>query len=452
MTSLSVLSLPYLPRLDPYYESVAHLPWSVWLSSQGGGRYDIIAAAPRVRCVTHGRVTQIETDNLTWSSTDDPLSIVKRLIKSRPSTSPVLPFNGGAIGYLSYDLGHRFLDLPTHAHESADWPLMMMGIYDWALIADHQRQRLWWVGLLEHRHWYEQFQRVQAGNDWSTGVEAFELCSDIIHHMSRDQYNKAFAAIKQGIIRGDCYQVNLAQRFSACYAGDPLSLFYRLRDDNPMPFSVFARYPDHHIISCSPERLLSRRGSRLVVQPIKGTAKREVDDDMDVSNALRCCPKNRAENLMIVDLMRNDLAKSSVPGSVRVTSLCALERYPGVYHLVSTITSICQPGRHAVDALRDVFPSGSITGAPKHAVATMIQHHEPHQRHVYCGSMVYISADGQMDSSVAIRTLLLRSDELYFWSGGGLVYDSDVDVEYAECLTKVAKIKQVLLSSRTNHE
>jgi para-aminobenzoate synthetase component 1 len=264
--------------------------------------------------------------------------------------------------------------------------------------------------------------------------------------MDKTSYSQKFDQVQNYLKSGDCYQINLAQRFEASYSGDEWQAYLTLRSKNAAPFSAFLRLPQGAVLSLSPERFLQLKAGQVETKPIKGTRPRFADAQLDKQSAyeLQTAPKDRAENVMIVDLLRNDLGKHCVPGSVKVPALFAIESFPAVHHLVSTITGTLSPSADACDLLRGAFPGGSITGAPKVRAMQIIAELEPNSRSVYCGAVGYINSSGNMDSNIAIRTLVMAQGKAYCWAGGGIVADSQVDAEYAETFHKVNKILPLL--------
>ena len=256
---------------------------------------------------------------------------------------------------------------------------------------------------------------------------------------TRDGYLRAVERVREYIFAGDVFQANLSQRFETPLAGSPWSLYRRLRERNPAPFAAFLDFPGVAVLSASPERFLRvDRDGRVETRPIKGTRPRGLGPEHDAAlgQALAESNKDRAENLMIVDLMRNDLSRVCAPGTVRVTELFALERYATVHHLVSTVVGQLAPGADALDLVGAAFPGGSITGAPKLRAMEIIAELEPARRGVYCGSIGYWSITGELDVSIAIRTAVARNGRVYFNAGGGIVADSDPAEEYQETLDK----------------
>lgn len=260
--------------------------------------------------------------------------------------------------------------------------------------------------------------------------------------MTRAQYGEKFRQVQRYLHSGDCYQVNLAQRFQAHYQGDEWLAFVRLNHANRAPFSAFLRFEEGAILSLSPERFIQLENQHIQTRPIKGTLPRLDSPDADRLQAqtLANSPKDRAENLMIVDLMRNDIGRVAVPGSVNVPELFVVEPFPAVHHLVSTITAHLPETLHAADLLRAAFPGGSITGAPKVRAMEIIDELEPQRRNAWCGSIGYLSFCGNMDTSITIRTLTAVDGQIYCSAGGGIVADSQEDAEYQETFDKVNRI------------
>jgi para-aminobenzoate synthetase component 1 len=275
-----------------------------------------------------------------------------------------------------------------------------------------------------------------------------ELRSSFTHRA----YLEEVAKVREYIFAGDIFQANLSQRFEASSQEPPWAFYRRLRAHNPAPFAAFMELPGAAIVSASPERFLHVDPSGHVeTRPIKGTRARGFGPEHDAAlgQALTESVKDRAENLMIVDLMRNDLSRVCTPGSVRVSELFSLERYATVHHLVSTVVGDLSPGTDALDALRLAFPGGSVTGAPKLRAMEIIAECEPSRRGVYCGSIGYWSVTGALDTNIAIRTAVVRGGRVYFSAGGGIVADSDPEQEYRETLDKARATIDVLAAANT---
>ncbi|MEQ8663295.1 MAG: aminodeoxychorismate synthase component I, partial [Gammaproteobacteria bacterium] len=281
----------------------------------------------------------------------------------------------------------------------------------------------------------------------------FVVTSSVQPEIGFADYAAAFARIARYIRDGDCYQVNYAQRFSAAASGDAWDAYQRLRLLNGAPFAAFMRLPGAAVLSSSPERFIEVRGEVVETRPIKGTRGRSGDParDAELAGELATSVKDRAENVMIVDLLRNDIGKTCAIGSVSVPRLFEVETYARVHHLVSTVRGRLRAGSGPLELLRGCFPGGSITGAPKRRAMEIIEELEPTRRNVYCGSLGYVSHDGQMDTNIAIRTLLYTAGRLYCWAGGGIVVDSVLEDEYQESLDKAAAMLSLFADAETLH-
>ena len=406
-----------------------------------GGRYDIIVSDPVERLETWGESTRQVSRDGERDSTADPFDLLRKALgRLSRFEADDLPFSGGAAGYFGYDLGRRIERLPAIAVDDERLPWMAMGVYAWAVVVDHQREKAWLAGRFEDE---DARRRTQAlfSNPVSARVTSdFQVTSDIRASLDAEAYAEAYRRIERYIVEGDCYQVNLAQRFEAECAGDPWLAYRALREVNPAPYAAYLNLPFVQILSASPERFVEVRDGRAETRPIKGTRPRVDDPEQDarLREALARSPKDRAENVMIVDLLRNDFGKNCQPGSIRAPELFAVESFATVHHLVSTVEGRLRPDRDAIDLLRGCFPGGSITGAPKLRAMEIIEELEPYRRGVYCGSIGYLGADGGMDTNIAIRTLTHQAGRLKFWAGGGIVRDSTLEGEYQECFDKAA--------------
>lgn len=406
--------------------------------------FDIITADPLATLETRGQVTTLRAGADISEHHEDPLALLahtqQQLLGELDLCATHLPFIGGALGLFGYDLGRRFERLPVQAAADIAVPDMAVGIYDWALlrnVATGDWQLVHWgdeAGLAKRLAWLEQQQTKPA--------PAFALQGSWQSNMSRAEYGEKFARIQAYLAAGDCYQINLTQRFSAPYQGDEWQAYCLLATANKAPFSAFIRLPDSALLSLSPERFLLLDGRHIETKPIKGTRPRHPDPatDRQVARELAQADKDRSENLMIVDLLRNDIGRVSRPGSVSVPHLFAVESFPAVHHLVSTIHGELDARWQGVDLLRACFPGGSITGAPKIRAMEIIEELEPQRRNAYCGSIGYLSQHGRMDTSICIRTLIAEAGRLHCWAGGGIIADSDADSEYQETYDKVARI------------
>ena len=445
MKQLIHLPLPYCSDSSEIFSKLRHLPWSIYLDSCRPecqqGRYDIISACPFMTLVTQDHSTIIRDENKETHSEQDPFHHIKEILGQYPPMSSSFPFTGGALGYFSYDLARYLESLPSKAKKVIDIPEMMMGIYDWAIIVDHHLKSCHIVS--GNRHWKTKslIEKVQAllSQEHKAVNEPFKLTSTWQSNMSRQTYNNAFGQIKNYIDDGTCYQVNLTHCLSASYQGSSWSAYLQLRKNNPASFAAYMNLPDCTIMSLSPERFIQVNENVAQSKPIKGTRPRSDDPQADhvYAQALLASGKDKAENLMIVDLLRNDFGKICIPGSIKVPELFQLQSFPNVHHLVSTIVGKLPSTSHSTDLLRACFPGGSITGAPKYKAMQIIEQLEPQRRAIYCGSLAYIDFNGNLDSNIAIRTLVAKKGKIHCSAGGGIVADSNLEDEYQETLDKI---------------
>ncbi|GAB7563061.1 aminodeoxychorismate synthase component 1 [Methylobacillus methanolivorans] len=444
--------LPYYADSSTLFAKIAQRPWAIYLDSgrpgNEYGHYDIMVADPVMTLTTRDGVTEIQDQQGVHESDLDPFSLLKQALQQYPRLESDLPFTGGAVGYFGYDLARNIESLPAQAHDGERIPALMVGIYDWAVIVDHRKQQAWLVScaITEARkaEWETLFALfTHAGKQ---PIAAFSINSPVRSNVDAATYQQAFERIQRYIHEGDCYQVNLAQRFSAAAEGDAWQAYQYLRAIGPAPFMAFMNLPGVQVLSDSPERFLQVSGRHVETRPIKGTRPRSSDAGEDARQAadLQSSLKDRAENLMIVDLLRNDIGKSCATGSVRADRLFVLESYANVHHLVSTVTGKLADQYEAVDLLRGAFPGGSITGAPKLRAMEIIEELEPHRRGIYCGAIGYIGFDGNMDTNIAIRTAVYSHGEIRFWAGGGIVADSEGDKEYRETWDKASTMLKLV--------
>ncbi len=475
--TLSVKPLVLAGDITPLtlFSCFAHQPWAIWLDSGQSKHidacFDIIAWQPEVTLCTTGKQTKIQhakTKEIEISN-KDPLKLLdtlqQQVLTRLEPDQENIPFMGGALGYFSYDLGRRFEKLPKIAEQDIKVPEMAVGIYSQAVIFDHKKQQFFLVCPPEKRLTIENLLRVKMTSQINSNKtkSTFSLTSNWQSNMNKASYVEKFQQVQDYLSAGDCYQINLSQRFSADYQGNEFLAYQELRKENKAPFSAFMRIDNAAVLSVSPERFLQLRHEKVQSKPIKGTMPRSDDKHQDMKNAisLKNSSKDRAENVMIVDLLRNDIAKVCQPNSVVVPKLFDIESFPAVHHLVSTVEGKLAKEYNAGDLLRGAFPGGSITGAPKIRAMEIIEQLEPHRRSVYCGSIGYLSSCGTMDTSITIRTLVCeqRNDKptmeqqnsqeqttgkIYCWAGGGLVADSTADSEYQETFDKVNRILPVL--------
>lgn len=462
-----LFTLPYLDNSQRYFERIRHSAAPVYLDSGKPlcpyGRYDIIAADPVARLSFSNEQTSLTTSDSREVLSGNPFSHLRALYDSyqqhcsAPENQAIkaLPFCGGMIGYFSYDLGRSLETLPEQADNDINLPDMQAAIYGWAIITDHELKQCSLVTspLISEDNAMTlatQLQEIPADDFENT---SFRLSSKFASNMSETEYYASLDRISDYIQAGDCYQVNFAQRFSANCEGDPWHAYSLLRKHAPTPYSAYMETEQGAILSLSPEQFVEANNGKVTTKPIKGTRPRGENPvaDAQLKLALHDSEKDRAENLMIVDLLRNDISKVCEHGSVRVPKLFAVESYANVHHLVSTITGRLDANKSPLDLLEHSFPGGSITGAPKIRAMEIIEELEPHRRTIYCGSIGYLSFSGKMDSSITIRTLLCQDNKIHCWAGGGIVADSETADEYQETYNKVNNLLRSLEETIQNH-
>ena len=447
------------------FERIAQQPWAMLLDSgqmlnpltnkpgSQYGRYDLLVAEPFITLVTQGKITTITQNGEVKTSEEDPFLLLKKLLGDYKAPKTALPFAGGALGYFAYDLGRRIEKLPNNAIAAIEMPEMMIGIYDWAIVVDHREQKTVLVSHGLDSKTLDNWPKLQAlfYAPFKPTHTSFEVTTPIESNLTKLQYSQAFAKIMAYIQAGDCYQVNLAQRFSAQVQGDSWTAYKKLRMISPAPFMAYMNLPlsenaSLQVLSNSPERFIQTNGNHVETRPIKGTRPRSSNpvQDLAYANQLLTSSKDQAENLMIVDLLRNDLGKTCEIGSVKVNKLFQLQSFANVHHLVSFIVGKLKPNTSAVDVLRGCFPGGSITGAPKLRAMQIIDELEPNRRGLYCGAIGYIGFDGDMDTNIAIRSAVISKNQLNFYAGGGIVADSVLEKEYNETLDKASNIITIM--------
>ncbi|ENS4969308.1 aminodeoxychorismate synthase component 1 [Vibrio fluvialis] len=447
-TQIQAKPLTYQPDLaNQLFSKVESQPWAMLLRSASDthidSRFDILVAHPIVTLTTLGYETEVREPSGVTLSQDDPfelLATLKQHYLPALQYSDDLPFIGGALGYFAYDLGRRVERLPSLAEHDLTAPDMAVGLYEWAIVVDHQLKTARVIGQN-----IENAESLLADGNQKP-LTPFALSSPWQSNMTPNSYREKFTQVQEYLLSGDCYQINLAQRFQAHYQGSEWLAYLKLEQFNLAPFSAFIRTEQGAILSVSPERFLQVKDRIIETKPIKGTRPRSDDPVVDAANAaeLAQAEKDQAENLMIVDLLRNDIGRVAKPGSVHVPKLFDIESFPAVHHLVSTIRAELDSQYDCADLLRACFPGGSITGAPKVRAMEIIEELEPHRRSAYCGSIGYISRHGRMDTSITIRTLVAQNQQLYAWAGGGVVADSQCEAEYQETLDKLSRILPVL--------
>jgi len=472
MADILLQELPDAPDPAEACARFLDLPFPILLesalTSEKLGRFSYLAADPWLVLQSKGSALEWHSAAGVERSTGDPFAALQTLLAQHAlDACPGLPaFQGGAAGYLAYDLCHHLERLPSPRFDDLDLPDLCLGLYDWTIAWDHALGRAWLFSTgLPHRDRRQSSERAKArlhvvlerlaagtakakgpARDRrsvsvpATGPQTYAVngMPGVSSTFSRDGYLRVVEQTREYVLAGDIFQANLSQRLESAVDDHPFALYTRLRRRNPAPFAAYFDFGPAAVVSASPERFLRLSGDCVETRPIKGTSPRGWTPlhDSALGEALSESDKDRAENVMIVDLLRNDLSKVCRDHTIEVPELCQIERYATVHHLVSTVVGRLRPGLGPVDLLRATWPGGSITGAPKVRAMEIIAELEPTCRSVYTGSVGYFSFGGAVDTSIAIRTFIAKPDRAYFQAGGGIVADSDPEREYDETLDK----------------
>jgi para-aminobenzoate synthetase component 1 len=439
-------------------------PYPFFLDSVGGaprlGRFSFLGCEPYMVLRSRGRTAELIEMGSRRTITGHPLDILQELLDRNAVVSDAypVPFVGGAVGYLGYDLGRHIERLPSSAVDDLQLPELQLCFYDTVVAFDHGESNAYLVstglpepaGPARRERARRRLDGLHALLDRGAQHPAPDPAAvgpvEVAGNFTREAYLKAVARTQRHIVAGDVYQVNLSHRLQGPWAGTPWEFYERLRRLNPAPFSAYQNYGDFAVASSSPERFLRVAGDLVETRPIKGTRPRGTTprEDELLADELQASEKDRAEHIMIVDLERNDLGRVARTGSVAVEELMAIESYATVHHLTSTISARLRGDRTVADLLRATFPGGSITGAPKIRAMELIDELEPTRRGVYTGAMGYFSASGGLDLNIAIRTAVLKDGTAYLQVGGGIVHDSDPEAEYQETLDKGRALLEAL--------
>jgi len=430
--------------------------------ARGGpaGRWSILGSHPAARFVSSGGENRFH-----WHSRgadhvwrEEPLDALRQVLAAFPPVpaDPELPFTGGAVGLFAYELGRRLLPLRTTSTDDLELPEISLFFYEHAILFDHQRDEIHAVayarGDTEAAARREAEARATLLAESVAALPAIDVPPPapepnppvglpLQATLSADEYRAAVSRCREEILSGNAYELCLTGRFELPFAGDPVRLYRRLRRENPAPYASFFRHPEGLLLGTSPERFLRLSpDGRVEARPIKGTRPRgrDVDEDAALRDDLAGSEKDRAENVMIVDLLRNDLHRVCTPGTVKVSELCAIEEHAEVFQMVSTIEGELRRGNDRCDLLAASFPGGSMTGAPKIAAMEILASMEPAVRGWYSGCQGYLGFDGGMDLSIVIRGIQLMKGRALIGAGGAVVYDSDPENEWREALHKAA--------------
>ena len=421
------------------------------MESEKLGRYTFMGCSPFLVFKSKNQNITIEENNVIRSLIANPFDILKELMeKYKAEDRSNIPFLGGAVGYFAYDMCHNVEKLPRSAVDDVKIPDCCFGFYDSIIAIDHYRKDTYIIsnGINEKPGNLVEELKSKLGNITALSLENKQgaACSEIQSNFSKEDYLKAVQRVKDYIRTGDIYQANLTQRFKCNTEESPFSIYSRLRRLNPAPFACYMNFGEGHILSSSPERFLKIRENMIETRPIKGTRPRGRTAEEDKANKaeLLSSEKDKSELLMIVDLERNDLGKVSKTGTVKVPELFYPEEYATVHHLVATVTGEMQDDINSIDVIKAAFPGGSITGAPKIRAMEIIDELEPTQRNIYTGSIGYLGFNGSIDLNIAIRTIVMKEGTAFFQAGGGIVWDSNPELEYEETLHKAKALFRTL--------
>jgi len=433
---LETTLLPYLTNTSKLLSLLSSQGNLVALESANSdhenGRWSIISAGP----IQQLKITEPGNTGALLKKLEDFFEVL-------PRQKHELPFIGGLLGHASYDLGKSDMKgaLPP---SFSDQPKLVAGVYTWAFIIDHREAKthlVYWheVSVIPRSKLLQLFEQSQQ-----THKDEFELTLPFLPLWAKQQYQQKIQSIHDYIDNGDCYQINLAQCFKATYQGSTIEAYQRLKETARVPYSSYFECDGLHFASLSPEMFIDCSDGQITTKPIKGTQPRNPSPELDdrYKTDLQESVKDRAENLMIVDLLRNDLSINAT--QVRVPKLFDIESFSTVHHLVSTITARINPGSSPLKLFLEAFPGGSITGAPKKRAMEIIAELENFPRSFYCGSSFYYSVNGNFSSNILIRSFLFQNDEILTWSGGGIIADSRWELEYQESLDKISRLMDSL--------
>ncbi len=435
------------------------------------GRYSFMGSEPFLILKSRGDEVTLEyTGETTETMKGNPFDVAGKLLETYrlEYDKKEVPFISGVVGYLGYDLCHFIEKLPKTTVDDLKLPECYLAFYDAVVAFDNLKDKVYLVSsgfpeLEERARIKRASERLERLKELVKKGQSEVKTDNILprqsitlkSNFSRSGYLKAVERAREYILAGDIFQVNLSQRFEAELPVTPYEFYRKLRRVNPAPFAAYLSFGDAIIASSSPERFLEVTGNRVQTRPVKGTRRRGETRAKDEALAaeLIASPKDRAENIMIVDLERNDLGRVCRYGSVKVTELAALEKYASVFHLTSTVEGELRAGEDCISLLKATFPGGSITGAPKVRAMEIIDELEPTKRSVYTGAIGYLGFDGDMDLSIVIRTCIIKDGRIYFQVGGGIVYDSQPQAEYQETLDKAKSLVEALrLAANVNLE
>ncbi|KGA96321.1 para-aminobenzoate synthase [Alkalihalobacillus alcalophilus ATCC 27647 = CGMCC 1.3604] len=432
-------------------------PHHVLLESGRNGTYSIIGLHPFAIISGKGNTLTIEQDGKTSTKQGELLQLMKEELTPYQTdyVEGLPPFQGGAIGYLSYDIVREFEKLPIEAEDDLGIPELYFMLFHEVFVYEHQAEKMWVVvtgkeeekaKLQEQVAFYEQeWQKLGSFRPW---VMTGDLTKDrpVSSSLNEEKFAEAVEKIKAYIAAGDVFQVNLSVRHDQEMVTEPMHVYNVLREINPSPYMSYFQTPNFQFVSASPELLVKKHYQEISTRPIAGTRSRGKDEEEDqrLVNELLANEKERAEHVMLVDLERNDLGRVSEYGSVEVNELLVIEKYSHVMHLVSNVRGKLREGHDLYEVIRATFPGGTITGAPKIRTMEIIEELEPVRRAVYTGSIGWIGFNDEMELNITIRTIVCKDNKAYIQAGAGIVIDSNPVFEYKESLKKAKALWRAL--------
>ncbi|WP_042457436.1 anthranilate synthase component I [Neobacillus dielmonensis] len=417
------------------------------------GRYSFIGADPAFELIAQGDRNQLIFRNgQKQSLTGNPLEIVKSLIPDLKTDEIPFPFTGGAIGYVGYDIIRQYEQIGEEFPNGLSMPDVHLMFYEEMVVFDHLEEKVFLFGIpllpdssdasIQNRLNQLLFELKQPFEDQEE--QSYEF-SEFQSEMTKETFIDNVKIAKEHILAGDIFQVVLSQRMKAGFTGSPLALYRSHRSNNPTPYMFYIEFEAYTVIGSSPESLIKTRGTTVIANPIAGTKRRGTTsaEDQAIEQELLQDEKELAEHKMLVDLGRNDLGKVSEFGSVQVEKYMAIEKYRYVMHIVSEVSSRLKSDKTSLDALAACLPAGTVSGAPKVRAMEIINSLEKSKRGLYSGAIGYLSANGNMDFALAIRTMILKDHHAYIQAGAGIVYDSVPESEYQETLSKLRSFLEV---------
>ncbi|MFK4784966.1 aminodeoxychorismate synthase component I [Fusobacterium sp. MFO224] len=414
------------------------------------GRYSIIASNPFFKIRSKGKKVEIFKDGK-WKDRDvNPLdALVKYMERYKVEEEKEFPFIGGAIGYFAYDFYSEIEKLNINQEDDLNIYDMYFSYYNEIVLIDNKEEKIYLISHKFVENFEERINLVEKKILTPSKIEDifYDKEVEIENEISRDEYFNAISCVKDNIEKGNVYQINFTQRFNCNLNKSPFTLYNRLFETNKSPFAAYLDYEDYQIVSSSPERFVRVKGRNIDTRPIKGTIARGENIKEDIKNReiLENSEKDQAELLMIIDLERNDMGKICESGSIKVEELFHIEEYATVFQQVANVSGKLRENFSIKEIIEGIFPGGSITGAPKISAMELIGRLEKKKRNIYTGNIGYLSFNGSMDFSIAIRSVLCKESKAYYQVGGGIIWDSDTKLEYEESLLKGKALKEALV-------